>query len=142
LERLSFWDPQTEMLRWHYRLGHLSFQIIKRMAELGILPKKLAQATPPKCAGCLFGTTTKKPWRNKGIKPKVVVHLDTSPGQMLSVDHLESSAAGFISKLKGRLTRRRYKAATIFVDHFSRMSYVYLQESLTYADTVESKEAF
>jgi hypothetical protein len=110
------------MFRWHYRLGHLSFQRIKRMEELGILPKKLAQVTPPKCAGCLFGTMTKKPWRNKGNKPNGVGHLATAPGQMVSVDHLESSAAGFISQLKGRLARRRYKAATIFVDHFSRMS--------------------
>jgi hypothetical protein len=58
---------------------------------------------------------------------------------MVSVEQLESSAAGFISQLKGKLTRRRYKAATIFVDNFSRMSYVHLQESLTSADTVEAK---
>jgi hypothetical protein len=32
--------------------------------------------------------------------------------------------------------------ATIFVYHFSRMSYVHLQESLTSPDTVEAKEAF
>jgi hypothetical protein len=119
LEGLSCQDPQTEMLRWHYRLGHLSFQRIKRMAGVGILPKKLAQVTPPKCAGCLFGTMTKKPLRNKGTKPKGVGHLATAPGQMVSVDQLESSTAGFISQLKGRLTRRRYKAATIFVDNFS-----------------------
>jgi hypothetical protein len=112
------------------------------MAELGILPKKLAQVTPPKCAGCLFGTMTKKPWRNKGKRPKGVGHLATAPVQMVSVDQLESSAAGFISQLKGKLTRRRYKSATIFVDNFSRMSYVHLQESLTSADTVEAKEAF
>jgi hypothetical protein len=31
---------------------------------------------------------------------------------------------------------------TIFVYHFSRMSYVHLQETLTSADTVEAKEAF
>jgi hypothetical protein len=88
LERNSCQNPQTEMLRWHYRLGHMSFQIIKRMTELGILPKKLAQVTPPKCAGCLFGTMTKKPWRNKGKNPKVVGHLATAPGQMVSVDQL------------------------------------------------------
>jgi hypothetical protein len=88
LEKLSCQDPQTEMLRWHYRLGNLSFQRIKRMAELGILPKKLAQVTAPKCAGCMFGAMNKKPWRIKGNKPKGVVHLATSPGQMVSVDQL------------------------------------------------------
>jgi hypothetical protein len=118
LEKLSCQDPQTELLRWHYRLGHLSFRRIKRMAELGILPRKLAEVNPPKCAGCLFGTMKNKPWRNKGKSPKGVGHLATAPGQMVSVDQLESSAAGFISQLKGKLTSRRYKAATIFVDNF------------------------
>jgi hypothetical protein len=33
------------------------------------------------------------------------------------------------------LTRRRYKAATVVVDNFSRMIYMHLQESLTSADT-------
>jgi hypothetical protein len=142
LEKLSCQEPQTEMLRWHYILGHLSFQRIKRMAQLGILPKKLAQVTPPKCAGCLFGIMTNKPLRNKGNKPKGLGHLATAPGQMVSVDQLESNAEGFISQLKGSLTRRRYKAVTIFVDHFSIMSYVHLQEILNYADTVEAKEDF
>jgi hypothetical protein len=82
LERLACQDPQPAMLRWHYRLGHLSFRRIKRMAELGILPKKLAQVTPPKCVGCLFGNMTKKPWRNKGNKPEGVGHLATAPGQL------------------------------------------------------------
>jgi hypothetical protein len=118
LERLSCQDPQTEILRWHCRLGHLSFQRIKGMAELGILPKKLAQVTPPKCTVSLFGSMTKKPWRNKGTKPKGVGHLATAPGQMVSVDQLESSTAGFISQLKVRLTRRRYKSATVFVENF------------------------
>jgi IS30 family transposase len=61
---------------------------------------------------------------------------------MLPVDQLESSAAGFTSQLNGRLTRKRYKAATVFVDHFSRMNYVNLQEGPTSADTVEAKKAF
>jgi hypothetical protein len=129
------------MLRWHYRLGHLSFKRIKGMAELVIMPKRLSKVTPPKCTGCMFGSMTKKPWRSKGNKPKGVVHLSTSPGKMVSPDQLESIAAGFISQLNGRLTRRRYNAATVFVNHLSRMSYVNLQEILTSADTVEAKEA-
>jgi hypothetical protein len=90
----------------------------------------------------MFGSTTKKPWSSKGKNPKRVGHVATSPGQMVSVDQLESSVAVFISQLKVIFTRRSYKAATVFVDHFSRMSYVHLQEILTSADTVEAKEAF
>jgi hypothetical protein len=130
------------MLRWHYRLGHISFKRIKGMSELGILPKRLAQVTSHKCADCIFGAMIKTHCRSKGNKPKGVGHSTTSPGQMVSVEQLESSAAGFKSQLKGSPTRRRYKAATVFVDHFSRMSYVHLQEIPNYADTVEAKGAF
>jgi hypothetical protein len=142
LEKISCQYPQTEMLRWHYMLGHLSFKRIKGISELGILPKRLAQVTSPKCTGCMYGAMTKKPWRSKGKKPKGVGHVSTAPGHMVSVDKLESRVEGFISQLKGTLTRKTYKAATVFVDHFSRMSYVHLQESLTSADTVEAKEAY
>ena len=44
--------------------------------------------------------------------------------------------------MKGRLTRRRYKYATIFVDQFSRFTYVHLQRTLTSAETIEAKETF
>jgi hypothetical protein len=65
-----------------------------------------------------------------------------APGECISVDQLESPLPGFVAQLKGKLTRKRYKAATIFVDHKSRLSYVHLQESLTSKETVEAKHAF
>jgi histone deacetylase 1/2 len=40
------------------------------------------------------------------------------------------------------LTKKRYQVATIFVDHFSRLSYIYLQYSTSGAETVEAKKAF
>eukprot|EP00978_Attheya_sp_CCMP212_P038287 scaffold188235_cov63-Attheya_sp.AAC.1 len=44
--------------------------------------------------------------------------------------------------MKGALTKGRYKYATIYVNHFSRASFVYLQRTLTSAETLESKRAF
>ena len=49
----------------------------------------------------------------------------TRPGQFVSVDQLESSALGFITQLKGILTKRRYTCAMVFVDHFSDVSYIH-----------------
>jgi hypothetical protein len=54
-------DQQAELMRWHYRLGHLPFSRLKQLAINGKIPKKLAKAAPPKCAGCLFGAMTKIP---------------------------------------------------------------------------------
>ena len=44
--------------------------------------------------------------------------------------------------MKGKLTKRRYKYTTIFVDQFSRYTYIHLQSSLSSAETIEAKENF
>ena len=55
-------------MRWHYRLGHLSFKLIKEMSDVVLLTKNLSKAPIPKCAVCMFFETKKKPWRTKGKK--------------------------------------------------------------------------
>jgi hypothetical protein len=40
------------------------------------------------------------------------------------------------------LTRQRYTVSTIFVDHFSRLSYVHLQRSTSADDTLQAKRPF
>ena len=107
-----------------------------------LLSRRLALAHPPKCAGCVYGAMTKQPWRTKGIQNKGKLANVTRPGDCVSVDQLESPTAGLIAQLNGHLTRNRYKAATVFVDHFSRRGYVHLQSSLTSAETLQAKHAF
>ena len=97
---------------------------------MGLLPKKLAKAPIPKCAGCMFAAMTKKPWRTKGRNTGGQVGRIlkiTRPGQCISVDILESPQVGFIAHMKGRLTKKRYRYATVFVDHFSDMQWTYLR---------------
>jgi hypothetical protein len=140
--RLAGESTQADLLRWHYRLGHLSFAKIKLLALLRILPRKLAAVKPPKCAGCIYGSMTRRPWRTKSAQNKGKLRIVQSPGECVSVDQLKLQLLGFVAQLKGKLTRKRYKAATVFVDHKSRLSYVHLQESLTSKETVEAKHAF
>ena len=64
------------------------------------------------------------------------------PGECVSVDQLESSTSGFVAQLKGRLTKRRYKCATVFVDHYSDLTYIHHHSRLTSEETVEAKKAF
>jgi hypothetical protein len=66
----------------------------------------------------------------------------TTPGQCVSVDQLESTTPGLIAQLKGIPTTKRYKAATVFVDHYSRLSYVHLQKTTNASETIEAKESF
>jgi hypothetical protein len=58
------------------------------------------------------------------------------------VDQLESCTPGFVAQLKGILAKIRYTCATIFVDYFSRLGYVHMQQKLTSDETVEAKHAF
>jgi hypothetical protein len=44
--------------------------------------------------------------------------------------------------MKGWLTKMRYRVSTIFVDHFSGLSYIHLQKSTNAEETVEAKIAF
>lgn len=135
-------DPQAELMRWHYRLGHLSFSKLKLLARLGEIPKKLQHVVPPKCASCIFGAMTKVPWRGKEDKATHRIFEATGPGECVSVDQMISTQVGFVAQNKGKLTTSRYKAATIFVDHFSRLRFVYLMRDLSSEEMINAKLAF
>jgi hypothetical protein len=134
--------PQAELLAWHYRLGHTSFAKIKQMAARGDLPRNIALCKTPKCAACLYGKATRRAWRSKSPANKLTTPPATSPGAVVAVDQMISATPGFIAQMRGFLTRKRYTVTTVFVDHFSGLSFVYLQKSTSAAETVEAKKAF
>ncbi len=133
-------DNQAELMRWHYHLGHLHFPKLK-LAINGKIPKKLAKVTPPKCAGCLFCAKTKLPWRGKEKKSSHLF-VATKPGETVSVDQMASTEVGFFAQLKGTLTKKRYRCATIFVDHYSCLQFVHLQINDSAIETITAKRAF
>jgi hypothetical protein len=56
---------------------------------------------------------------------------------------MQSTEPGFYGQAKGALTKTRYRNATIFVDHYSRLKFVYLMTSnLTSSETIDAKHAF
>jgi hypothetical protein len=112
------------------------------MAKHGLLPKYLADVEPPVCASCACGKATRQPWREKGACNKQRLATVTRPGGYISVDQLESQTPGFVGQIKGWLTTKRYQAATVFVDHFSGLTFVYLQFSTNEEETVNYKRAF
>ena len=64
------------------------------------------------------------------------------PGHIVSDDQLISPTPGLIAQTTGRLTKERYKVATVYVDQFSGYGFVYLQRSHGAKETMESKTAF
>ena len=136
-------DASAEFLRWHHRLGHISPKRIQLMAQQGTLPKRLATCQVPLCTSCLFGKATRRPWRGKTpINKDDACHVITAPGDCVSCDQLISSTPGLIAQLRGIPTKARYNAATVFVDHFSRLSYLHLQRTTRAEETVKAKMIF
>ena len=64
------------------------------------------------------------------------------PGQTVSVDKVESKTPGFIAQLKGLLIQKRYQYVTVFIDQYSRLSYIHLQKAITSEEMVQAKKAF
>ena len=134
-------NPSDELLYWHYRLGHLPFSTCVEMAKVGDLPARLAKCRIPTCAACRFGKATRVPWRTRGQKDSRL-RKATSPGECVSVDQMESTTPGLVAQLKGSPTNKRYRHATVFVDHYSRFTFVFLQQTLTSEETLRAKQAF
>lgn len=135
-------SPAGELIRWHHRLGHLSFVKMRVLIMLRIPPKELLTVKTQMCASCKAEEMTKKLTRVKGSEKNNKLKEVCSPGECISVDELESRTPGFIGVLKGFLTKKRYTYAAIFVDHCNGYTYIHLQISTNSEVMVKEKEAF
>eukprot|EP00957_Ditylum_brightwellii_P150919 11491463-Ditylum_brightwellii.AAC.1 len=73
---------------------------------------------------------TRKEWRIKTKQNKGQVKKATTPGQVVSVDQLESTTPGFVVQLKGILTIKRYKAATVLQTIIPMQHYICTGKSM------------
>eukprot|EP00957_Ditylum_brightwellii_P171906 13087884-Ditylum_brightwellii.AAC.1 len=79
---------------------------------------------------------TRRAWRTKSKQNVSKIKPVKAPGNCVSVNQLESSTPGFVAQLKGKLTKKCYRAATVFVNHSSDLTYIYEQTRLTSEETV------
>ena len=87
---------------------------MKEMMNQGTLPRRLLKVDTPFCAACQYGKMTRRPWWVKG-DAQYKTKIATQPGQVVSVDQLESSTLGLVAQLKGILTTQRYKYASFLL---------------------------
>ena len=59
--------------------------------------------------------------------------------QLISVDQLILSTSGFIPQIKGILTIKGYKYATVFVYKYSHFTCTHLQKTATPDENIEGK---
>ncbi len=97
-----------------------------RMAKQKMLPRRITKiltdmgklgTKAPMCNDCCGAKATRRPWRGKESRHKQT-HLrrPTHPGEVVSVDQLESSVPGFIGQMTGDLSfeKRTKKGACCF----------------------------
>jgi len=132
----------SELLRYHHRFGHVSFSKLQNMARQNIIPRRLADCNVPACSACLFAKATRRRWRDKRRRDWTEKRTAIGPGEVVSVDQLVSPTPGLVAQLTGKLTTKRYKYATVYVDQYSGFSYVYLQKTADADETILGKKAF
>ena len=134
-------QAQQNLLKAHLRCGHLPFGILKQAAKQGILSSDILCEDNPKCPSCSHGESVQRSWRTKNV-PRKMAPAATEPGDCVSVDQMVSSVPGPLAQNSGRLTRKRHKTATVFVDHASRLGYVHVHTSTDATEALEAKHAF
>ena len=130
----------TKLLQHHHSMGHLSFTKVQEMAKQGVFSSRIAKCVVPICSVCQYAKATCCQWRTKSCKNhQDVWEHPTKPGQCMSVDQLVSPTPGLIAQMTGFITKQRYKYATVYVDQYSGLSFVYLQCTASAAETLDGK---
>ena len=144
---------QKELLKWHYKLGHIGFKHLQWLIRNNRIPvsgnaKLIASCDLPKCAACEFGKAHRRPTKTSMSKPVAAKEgelrkNDLFPGQRISTDHYQSSTPGRLYSSRGSTpVEDMYCGGCIFVDHASGYIETCHQVSLSAADTVKSKIRF
>jgi hypothetical protein len=90
----------------------------------------------------------RRSWHTNAIPNKTSMYPIISKGtgkgpyNCVLIDPIQSTTPGFVGQMKGFLTNQRYKCATIFVDHFSSLSYIHIQKSTGGEETLQAKKEF
>ena len=101
-ENLNLTPAEKELLRWHYRLGHLGYRKIQALMRSGVLSHSHATRSlhasaskiqhPPKCAACQYGKQTRRPVPGKTSsvvqdRAGALKQENLFAGQKIAVDH-------------------------------------------------------
>ena len=145
---------QKTWLRWHTKLGHLSFSHIQKLAIGGYFDKLalgLSQLKPsdhPQCEACKYGKQTRTP---DGINSRTKKHKSVgnlkkgklTPGHTIFVDQLESRVRGRLLHTAGRERESdMFCGSTVFCDAASGFIHIEHQVTLNASDTINAKTAF
>ena len=151
-------EPEKELLRWHYRLGHIGIKRVQWLFRQGVLglsekARRLQSTaakltTGPMCTACQYAKQRRKPQPGKTTTPiKREQHSlkrnELFPGSEVSIDHFICNPLGRLLHTYGKESNdAKYKGGCIFVDHATGYTHVELQTSLNSHHTLDAKKAF
>ena len=142
---------QKEMLKWHYKLGHVGFQNLQwigREGILGAIGKQFGttKCHPPKCEACQMGKQARKHAQGTTIKRKnegILYKDKTKPGDLVFSDQYVCSQDGRYYNPQGRMnTQQTYKGGTVFFDAASKYIHVTNQVGFGAYETINAKLEF
>ena len=145
---------QKIWLKWHTKMGHLSFPHVQKLAIGGFFDKhSLALSTlkshdHPQCEACKYGKQARRPdgINNSTKKEEKIGSLKQgklNPGQTIYMDQLESRVRGRLFHTAGREPDRdKFCGTTVFCDGASGYIHVEHQVTLNASDTINAKTSF
>jgi hypothetical protein len=158
LEKDNLSEAHKELLRWHFRLGHLGFAKIQFLMRSGVLATSQAMRRlhtaaskinpPPKCVACQYSKQTCRPTPGKRAsvvrdRDGVLKEGDLFPGQTISVDHFVCHNRGRLFTSRGKTSEdSMYSGGCMFVDHASVYLHVEFQTQLNTHETLKAKDKF
>jgi hypothetical protein len=151
-------EAEKELLRWHYKLGHVSIRRVQWMMRNGLLAtsdraKRLHRAAANlthgvMCSGCQYAKQRRKPTPGKVQKVQMdksqaLKTNDLFPGSRISVDHFVCNPPGRLISSRGKERHdKKFTGGCIFVDHMSGLVHVELQSKLNTHETLQAKKGF
>ena len=145
---------QKVWLRWHTKLGHLSFAHVQKLAGANYLDthalalSDLPKSAWPHCEACRYGKQVRTPDKTTITtkNPEAVGRLTEgrlTPGQTIFCDQLESRLRGRLLHTAGReADRDKFCGSTVFCDAASGYIHVEHQVTLNATDTINAKTSF
>lgn len=151
-------EAEKELLRWHFRLGHIGMRKVQFLMKTGVLAtseslrrlqsKSAALTNLPRCTACQYGKQKRATTPGKTshvIKDKVgaITKNNLLPGQEVSVDHFKCSTKGRLFTSMGKTSDSdMYSGGALFIDHASGYVDVQFQTQPNTHETIKSKTAF
>ena len=155
---LNLSEPERELLRWHFRLGHIGMKKVQFLMRSGALAHTKSMqmlharagrlSDLPKCAACQFGKQTLKSIPGtveKRIQDKrgLTKQEATFPGERVFSDHFVCGTRGRLLSGRGKTAESNmYCGGCVMVDAASGLIWVDFQRALNSHETLQSKEEF